>query len=132
MNYLSPEDQQLIAFLKEYHPLPPATTVNLENKILSELETRDSTKESLWSDRRIIGFAGMITAGIVAIWAGIQVGKPSPHLAEQSPEAAVLESFLVDSWQDTTGESLPTQTPTSTTDWLLLDYSEPEITVSDH
>jgi hypothetical protein len=120
MTHLPDDDERLISFLKQYHPVPPPAKADLEMQLM-ELVTREPppikhSHQFFW----IISSA--MAGSLVLAIGGYRFFTPTPKMAANPEE---LETFLVDNWNSSV-EEIPTITPmyTAETNWLML--SEPE------
>ncbi|NJK50307.1 hypothetical protein HC931_21235 [Candidatus Gracilibacteria bacterium] len=120
MTHFPDDDEQLIAFLKEYHPIAPPAKADLEMQLM-ELVTREPppikhSHQFFW----IISSA--MAGSLVLAIGGYRFFSSTPKFAANPEE---LETFLVDNWNSSV-EEIPVIDPmyTAQGNWLML--SEPE------
>lgn len=114
MNSSSEEDKPLTEFLKQHQPVAPPASVNLEYRIMREIETNISPEEFFRRDRsqssgtaqrhQVWLIPSAIAAGVIATVIGYRTFAPAP---QPSPaEAAELEAFIESSWSNTVASEL--------------------------
>ena len=87
------DDRQLVTFLQQHRPLPPATPPELEDQLLAQIRTDKTLK--LIRRRQQWRLGGAIAAALIPL-AWLAHRSLSPQLS--SAELAQLETFLEDSW----------------------------------
>jgi hypothetical protein len=92
MNKLPDENEQLRRFLQEYRPLPPEASPNLEQKLLTGLNSRKKNNNYRW-------ILIAIASSCLATWVGYHNFKPALNYSAVDREE--LETFLIDSWDET-------------------------------
>lgn len=110
MTPLPNDDEHLIAFLKQYRPVPPAPASDREEKLMAIIErhTPPPTRQFYWQAR----LAFLTLAGVLVGWGSLSWLAPSPDTAE-------LEGFLVNNWDGVIEE--PSAAPLTNhfdPDWL--------------
>jgi hypothetical protein len=114
MNSSSEEDKLLTEFLKQHQPVAPPASVNLEDRIMREIETNISPEEFVRRDRsqssgstqqhQVWLIPSAIAAGVIATVIGYRTFAPAP---QPSPaEVAGLEAFIESSWSNTVASEL--------------------------
>lgn len=123
---MSPEDDNLVSFLRQHRPSPPEPRADLEEEILQaiEIEAKNSRKHWIFSPRT--GAIGLAAIGLL-LFGQSRWLNPAPIIASISDEE--LEAFLADNWNETLYEpnrSLAVSRPENTrTTW-----TEPQFTYS--
>lgn len=120
---MSPEDDNLVSFLRQHRPSPPEPRAALEEEILQaiEIEAKNSRKRPIFSPRT--GAIGIAAIGLL-LFGQYRWSSPTPRVANISDEE--LEAFLADSWNETLGEpnrSLAVSRPENV-------WTEPHLTYS--
>ena len=118
-------DEQLVAFMRQYRPVPPAAEDNLETKLMQMVQQQPRQKKLVSSPLWIVPSA--IAASILLLWGGYSILRPSSQLAKAKD--ADLEVFLVDSWNGSMKTNMLSYANTPEADWYLLTNPETETTV---
>ena len=116
------DDEKLIAFLKQYRPLPPSLATNLEDKLIQKIqqEPRLSNRKFPWLFWAI---PSAIAASLLLVWGGSRWGQTSPQIAVNSHE---IEGFIVETWEGSMEEnSLNSSHATLLSDLLLMNDFQP-------
>lgn len=126
----SPKDhQKVISFLKQYRPLPPAGNPSLESQLIHQVSRESQSnyrKAHLW----IWLIPGAVIASLAAIGSHERWFQPAYQLGDRE-NSTELETFMVESWQETMGEmSTETSYRTLYSDWLALENPEKQYVVS--
>jgi hypothetical protein len=122
MNRFPEDDERLVAFLKEYRPVPPKARSNAESQLM-ELVTREPPPPARHSHQFFWIVSSAVTGSLLLAVGGYRWLNPSPQFANNPEE---LETFVVDSWSGAMGDS-PVAVPaqrTAESEWYFL--SEPE------
>ena len=98
------DDRNLVAFLQQYRPIPPPASASTEAELM-ELIDREESRNSL-KIKPIIAIASSAIIGAIFSFVGYRSVTPSYTNAQ-------LESFMVNSWDGTVGQ-------TSDNDWFHL------------
>ncbi len=108
MNSSSEEDKPLTEFLKQYQPVVPPASLDLEDRIMAAIETNISAAEFLRRDRdpsagttqrrKFWLIPSAIAAGVIATVVGYRTFTPAPQ--PNPAEAAELEAFIESSWSN--------------------------------
>ncbi|MEG3438736.1 hypothetical protein V0288_16535 [Pannus brasiliensis CCIBt3594] len=95
---MSPEDDNLVSFLRQHRPSPPEPRANLEEEILRaiEIEAETPRKRPIISPR-----TGAISIAAIALllFGFYRWSSPTPRVATISDRE--LEAFLADNWNET-------------------------------
>lgn len=118
MTHIPQDDEPLIRFLQQHRPIPPATATPLEAQLM-QLVAREPKRLSSKSILFWI-IPGAIVAAGLSTWLGWKGSHPSLQMAVQPEE---LESFVVETWSGTIGET--TQETNPEISWLMLEESDP-------
>lgn len=119
------EQQQLISFLKAYRPVPPTASKSLEERLMKRIEQEPITSKYSSSWRWIV--PSTLAASLLLLWGGYSLFFPKPQMVASSEE---LESFLMENWTDTMGESSVTSGINSTdVNWFNL--ADPQVNTYD-
>lgn len=100
MTPLSDDDRELVDFLKQHNPQPPATPPELEDQILAALST-SSPPQSLQTARSSrprysrLWIPSAIAASLIAGLIGYRTLVPP---RSSTPELVTLEAFIEDNW----------------------------------
>jgi hypothetical protein len=108
MNSSSEDDKPLTEFLKQYQPVVPPASADLEDRIMATIATTISPEEFVRRDRdqsagttqrrKVWLIPSAIAAGMIATVIGYRTFAPAP---QPSPaEAAELEAFIESSWSN--------------------------------
>ncbi len=117
------DDKKLIAFLKQYAPLPPPSAINLEERVMAQV-----TQGERIPQRRRLRLSwlvpSLIAAGLFLLWGEQQHLQPTPPLATTPDE---LEAFFIESWSGVSEDSaLESATYFPVLDWQVLSDVETE------
>jgi hypothetical protein len=85
MNNLSDEDPQLTNFLRQHRSMAPPDSIELEDRLMAEIELLPTTKTpriSRLALRRIIGSLGILTLGTIGITIHYLMNPPEQNVAE--------------------------------------------------
>ncbi len=106
MSQFPKDDRELISFLQQYRPLPPAANSDLEKQIylrVSHESQHPKYRKSRWL------LPSIITTSILAIWGAYNLIKPSEYeqfvYQSQTIETAETEKFMVSTWEETINTS---------------------------
>ncbi|TVQ41751.1 MAG: hypothetical protein EA365_16890 [Gloeocapsa sp. DLM2.Bin57] len=92
MSKFSPDDPKLSAFLRQYRPLPPDASIDLEVELMDSLPPRvKKTKYLPW-------LLTAIATGLLLTWTGYQNYRPILRYTSIQRD---LEAFLIDNWEET-------------------------------
>jgi hypothetical protein len=120
---MSPEDDKVVNFLRQYRPHLPPLQTNREEQLMQII-----AQEKQVTSSRLLPLLGIIT-GITALFmimfSSYRQSNPSPGLTKISDEE--LEAFLVESWSNTIDGQSSSPTVDSSP-WTSL--SEPQLTYS--
>lgn len=108
MNKLPPDDQQLPEFLRQYRPIPPEATPDLEDQLMSKIVTarKPARKRQMWA------VPSMIVAGLLMVFGGY-------YTLILASDSANLEAFLESNWNDVLGErTISLQSSNVSGDWM--------------
>jgi hypothetical protein len=98
------DDRKLIAFLKEYCPIPPNSNEDCEAKLMTEINLLCKT-ECKNSPRRLFWLIpGAIATGLLILWGGLGLLNPNRQLVNLTTDQE-LEAFLTDGWYGAMGET---------------------------
>ena len=112
------DDDKLVAFIREYRPMPPPSSVNLEQRLIEMVNKTPICESPSYKRRWLIPGACMVS--VLLLWVGWRWSTPQPQIAATTEE---LETFLVESWQTTFVDSMsPLQyvNNDSDLDWTIL------------
>ena len=118
MRKFPPDDDKLVAFIREYRPMPPPSSVNLEQQLIGMVKKTPICEQQ--SDKRRWLISGACMVSLLLFWVGWRWSAPQPQVAVTTEE---LETFLVESWQTTFVDSMsPLQYVNngSELDWTVL------------
>lgn len=120
-----PNERQnnLVSFLRENKPLPPAPQSDLEQRIFTSLEPRTSHRKYIF--RAAWTFPCAIATGF--LFTSVSFGWKTPRIALEPKD---LENFLVKNWQNTLESSDLSASETMESQWLLPMVSESNSTLS--
>lgn len=112
-------DERVVSFLKQYRPLPPPPSPNLEGELMRRIERKPIAAKSsaplLWI------IPGVITVCVALVWSSSRWFNPSPKIAAHPEE---LEAFLIDTWtgvmEETPSSFQNSQNQSSEITWLTL------------
>lgn len=120
---MSPEDDKVVNFLRQYRPHLPPLLTNREERLMQIIAREKQAKTT--RPLPLLGIITGITALFMIMFSSYRQSNPSPHLTKISD--GELEAFLVESWSNT----IDGQSSSSTVDsspWTSL--SEPQLTYS--
>jgi hypothetical protein len=88
-------DQELVSFLKTYHPVIPSTSQFQENRLMEAIKqpkqgANSSSYQFRWFSPRFI-----ITVIALIVFSNLLRGKFMPQIAQEMQD---LETFMVNSW----------------------------------
>ncbi|PZV15560.1 MAG: hypothetical protein DCF22_07035 [Leptolyngbya sp.] len=108
MSRFSDEDLPLTTFLKRYQPVIPSANPDLEDQLITAIASTPHSRLTVVSkahvQRRILWAVPAIAAGLVAMVVSHRTFAPTPQ--PQPAEVAELQTFIENTWQDTSTESL--------------------------
>jgi hypothetical protein len=120
MNNLSDDDPQLTNFLRQYRSIPssqdspnsPPNSIELENRIMAEIDRLPIEKKALVSSRswwRILGTIGITATGILGMTIHSIVNSPAPNM--DMAELERLDRYLAAHWHggDADSKSIDSQ-----------------------
>lgn len=99
---MSPEDDNLVSFLRQHRPSPPEPRADLEEEILQAIESETKTSRKHWIFSPRTGALGIAAIGLL-LFGQSRWLNPTPRIASISDRE--LEAFLADNWNETLGES---------------------------
>ena len=109
----SDDDRDLVAFLKQHRPIPPPAPASSEQDLMATIALTESRKKT-WKIKPLITIASVAVAGAIVSWLGFDRSLRPTYTNAQ------LESFMVNSWDSTVGE-----TPSSSfEDWFVEEARE--------
>ncbi|MGF1485885.1 MAG: hypothetical protein ACFBSE_02105 [Prochloraceae cyanobacterium] len=91
------EDRHLVAFLQQYRPVPPPGSANTEAELMAIIEREEKRRYSL-KIKPIIAIASTAIIGGIFSFVSYRLSAPSYTNAQ-------LESFMVNNWDGTFGET---------------------------
>lgn len=97
------DDQKLIAFLKQNHPIPPAIKEDFEALLMAKINRLPQGKPPL-SRRRLLWFVSGAIAGLLLVWGGTGWFSSKYQMAQIATDEE-LELFLINGWYGTMGET---------------------------
>ncbi|MEL6438444.1 MAG: hypothetical protein AAFQ80_04175 [Cyanobacteria bacterium J06621_8] len=113
----------LVSFLRDHQPLPPAAASDLEARIFNSLEPPTASRQN--------GFkvAWKIPSAIATgfLFTSVSLGWRTPQIALEPKD---LENFLVGNWQNTLQNNDFTASEVTEAQWLLPAVVEPQPTLS--
>lgn len=122
MSRFSDKEGQLVQFLRQYRPSPPAAPLDLELRLLTRIqvtpqERRQRSPFWRWS------IPGALILAALAVWTG---GQQRWQFAIQPrTNTAEIEAFMVENWQATVNDpSLATPAARSSVEWVTLTDAE--------
>lgn len=127
MKQFPEDDEKLIAFLKQYHPVAPQARIDAEEQLM-ELVSRESPSPSRHSHQFFWIVSSAMAGSLLLTVGGFRWLGSSAQMANSEE----LEMFMVDNWHGTMEETpvvAPTQL-TSDADWLMLTEPEAKYVVS--
>lgn len=123
------DDRQLVIFLQQHRPLPPAPPPELESQLLAEIRTDKTLK--LIQRRQKWRLGGAIAAALIPL-----VWFSSRYLftpQTSNAQLAQLETFLEDSWYCSTYEceANPWESEEWESSWELSELTNPSQATTD-
>lgn len=116
MNQL-PDDEKLVAFLKQYRPVPPTPRAKVEEQLM-ELVTREPIPPARYSHQFFWIISSAMAGSLLIAIGGYRWLTPSSQVATNPEE---LESFMVDGWNSAVGNSPEVLSPQiAEVQWLTL------------
>ena len=115
MTHQSPDDPELVSFLKRYRSLPPPASTALEDRIISATQANRVG--------RVVGpvrwwvASGAVAAGLVAAVSVYRALQPVPP---NSADVASLEAFMESSWLNSVPDASPSANDRSAQAFLAL------------
>jgi hypothetical protein len=117
----------LVSFLRHHRPVPPATQVDLEQRLMDALKSHSPQKKPgfyfkvAWTIPRALATGFLFTS--------VSFGFKTPRIALEPTD---LDKFLVKNWQDTLDSNGYSYTTAKQTEayWLLPTISEPSPALS--
>ncbi len=85
MNNLSDEDPQLTSFLRQHHPTAPPDSLELEDRLMAEIDLLPINKTPRVSRlvlRKIIGSLGILMLGTIGVTIHYLMNPSEPSVAE--------------------------------------------------
>lgn len=126
MNQL-PDDEKLVAFLKQYRPVPPTGKAKVEEQLM-ELVTREPIPPARHSHQFFWIVSSAMAGSLLLAMGGYRWLTPSSQVAAQPEE---IESFMVDSWNSALGDSPEVfSTQIAEVQWLTLAETQSHSLVS--
>ncbi len=116
-------DPNFVHFLKQYQPLPPKPSSDLEDRVMALIQQEKMTSPRFAQRLWVIPTA--VVTGICLLWGSSRWVQPSPQLAQTDTQSQELAAFLVANWQTVT-EPVPNSQPVSAPahHWQLLTHPE--------
>ena len=112
MTEFDPDDKRLVKFLKQYRPIAPQETVNLEQQLMESIDSQPVAVER--KRYSLLHLASVTVGALLVSLLGYRFFTPSTTTAE-------LEIFMVNSWDGALGnESFSSPIESPETDWLIL------------
>jgi hypothetical protein len=121
------DDEKLIAFLKQYHPVAPRSRIDAEDRLM-ELVSREPPSPPRHSHQFFWIVSSAMAGSLLLTVGGFRWLGSSPQMANSEE----IETFIVENWHGAMEET-PVATPTqitSDTDWLTLTEPEAKYVVS--
>lgn len=119
------DNDKVVHFLSQHRPIPPTPSPQLEKELMKRIE--QEPMDSQYSYHWIWILPSAMIAILLMVWGSFRWLSPSPQIANNSQD---LETFLVDSWTETIGDTYyPSYTfGTNNTNlyWLALGDSQRE------
>lgn len=92
------DDRKIVAFLQQYRPIPPPVKASSEQELMAIIDRQERTKKT-WKIKPLIAIASATFAGTILAWLG------SYRFLTPTYTNAQLETFLLDSWDGSLGET---------------------------
>ncbi len=108
MTHLPEDDRDLVEFLRQHRPTPPAAPPGLEDQILAQIAQEPARGASpakvvpLRGRSRQVWIPAAIAAGLVASVAGYRLLNP---LTPSGSEMATMQAFLENNWHDAVNDT---------------------------
>ena len=120
-----PNERQnnLVSFLRDHQPLPPAAHPDLEQRLFDSLEPRTTHRKN--SFKTIWSIPSAIATGF--LFTSVSFGWKTPRIALEPKD---LENFLVKNWHNTLESSDFNHSEITEAQWLLPVVVEPNPTLS--
>jgi hypothetical protein len=124
MSRFSEKEADLVRFLRQHRPSPPAVPLDLEPRLLARIQTIPQVR------RRSLPWQWLIPASLILAALAIRGGGQRLQSASQfapvdNIDAEKIEAFMVENWQATVGDLAPTSpTVRSSVEWVTLTDSE--------
>lgn len=128
MNNFSDDDEKLVDFLRQHHPIPPTTKGDLEHLLMQKIQKHESKRGHSWVAWAI---PGAIVGGIMLSWSSDKLtfapstmaidskDDSSGNLTKVVGKAEDLEIFWFNNWRETLSEtSLPSSHYARELDWV--------------
>jgi hypothetical protein len=116
------DDQKLIAFLQENHPLPPPVKDGFEDQLMEKINLLPQAKPQLSRRRLFLVIPSAIAASLLLVWGAMRWLSPPPRFA-QTVSDEELEAFLIDGWYGTMGETSYTDAQSHfEAEWSFVSY----------
>jgi len=122
-----PDDENLVAFLKQYRPIAPPARTNVEEQLM-ELVAREPLPPARHSHQFFWIISSAMAGSLLLTIGGYRWLTYSLQVAARPEE---LESFMVEGWNSAMGDP-PEVLSIQTTEvqWLTLAESQPNALVS--
>jgi hypothetical protein len=121
------DDQKLVEFLRKYQPEAPSETNNPETQLMKLIAKQPRPLPGKWwgkkSKRLLWLLPPMLAATGFLFWSNPPLLSPSANIANDTEE---LDSFLVNSWQDSLDENPDNTSEYTTFDWMMFTYPKSE------
>jgi hypothetical protein len=131
MTKFDKDDRNLVNFLQQYRPHPPAKKIDIEKQIeeqIIELIEQDNLPDKHKAYQFSWAIPGAILAGLFIGWGSYRYSVTQPQLALNSDE---LEVFLVSSWQSGVGNNeIDDLSATMPADSLLITDRKAQLVLS--
>lgn len=122
-----PDDENLVAFLKQYRPVAPPARANVEEQLM-ELVAREPVPPARHSHQFFWIISSAMAGSLLLAMGGYRWLAPSSQVATKPEE---LESFMVDGWNSALGEPPEVYSiQTTEVQWLTLAESQSNALVS--
>ncbi|HEY9890026.1 MAG TPA: hypothetical protein V6D02_16590 [Candidatus Obscuribacterales bacterium] len=118
-----PDDDRLVAFLRQHRPVPPAPAPALETRIIAAIQPLPRRPRAPWRDRPWHYGVPALAAAVLVAWG---VGVSRRPAAEPATELADLETFMTEVWYGAIdGDAARIPLDTDQPDWLVSVYATP-------
>lgn len=119
MTQLPPDDREWQEFLCKHRPTPPPASADFEEQLMQAVEKspQPAINQWLWTSPPMLAkhAVKLTAAGLLMVWSGYRLLIPLP----QPSNAASLEAFLENNWNEVLGETSTTSQTSTQTDWIL-------------